>query len=87
MSESIAGSRKNIIVNILLSPDLRVCSTKQKHSVLIKYGWIDSGFAEKIAVEVLVWFERFLPKYLIILFSPILIITDSSSGSNAHWRA
>ena len=32
----IEGSRKKIMVNILLSPDSRVCSIKQKHSVLIK---------------------------------------------------
>ena len=36
LSESIDGSIKNTIVKILLSPELRVCSIKQKHSDLIK---------------------------------------------------
>ena len=43
----------------LLSPDLSVCSIKQKHSLLIKYGSISSSSTLKLAVEVIVSLLKF----------------------------
>ena len=71
LSKSREGSIKKTIVKILLSPGFKFCSTKQKHSDFIIYGYSESGETLKSAVDVISVLDKFFPTYFIILVSPI----------------
>ena len=56
------------------------------YNVFIKYTWIASGSTKKFAVEVIVLFDKFVPLYLIKLFSPIFTSMFSFNGSNSQFK-